>query len=139
MDKLDSALIALLRRNGRAALSELAAALQVQRSTVRVRLDRLITGGEISGFTVLTRADVTDAPVRGLMMLEIAGRGADRVRSALRRVHAVQAVHSTNGAWDLIAEINTETLEAFDAVLTQIRKMEEITRSETNLLLSTQR
>lgn len=139
MDKLDNSLIALLRRNGRASLSDLAADLGVQRSTVRVRLDRLIAGGEISGFTVLTRADVTDAPVRGLMMLEIAGRGAEKVRSALRRISAVQAVHSTNGTWDLIAEINTETLEKFDAVLFEIRNLDAITRSETNLLLSTQR
>jgi len=111
MDKLDNQLIALLQRNGRASLSELASDLNVQRSTVRVRLDRLIAGGEISGFTVLTRADVTDSPVRGLMMLEITGRGAERVRNALRRISAVRAVHSTNGAWDLIAEISTDTLE----------------------------
>ena len=139
MDKTDNALIALLRRNGRASLSDLAADLGVQRSTVRTRLDRLISGGEISGFTVLTRADVTDAPVRGLMMLEIAGRGADKVRQALRRISSVTAVHSTNGAWDLIAEIQTDTLQKFDDVLTQIRKMDDIKRSETNLLLSTQR
>lgn len=139
MDKTDNALIALLRRNGRATLSELAADLKVQRSTVRTRLDRLIAGGEISGFTVLTRSDVTDAPVRGLMMLEITGRGAERVQNALRRIGAVHAVHSTNGAWDLIAEIHTDTLENFDTTLSQIRKMDDITRSETNLLLSTQR
>lgn len=136
---MDNALIGLLRRNGRASLSELAADLGVQRSTVRARLDRLISGGEIAGFTVLTRADVSDAPVRGLMMLAIAGRGAEKVNKALRQHREVQAVHSTNGSWDLIAEINTDTLEAFDKVLTSIRKMEEITRSETNLLLSTRR
>lgn len=139
MDKMDNALIGLLRRNGRASLSELAADLGVQRSTVRARLDRLISGGEIAGFTVLTRADVSDAPVRGLMMLAIAGRGAEKVNKALRQHREVQAVHSTNGSWDLIAEISTDTLEAFDKVLTSIRKMEEITRSETNLLLSTRR
>lgn len=139
LDKMDNALIGLLRRNGRATLSELAADLGVQRSTVRSRLDRLTTGGEISGFTVLTRADVTDAPVRGLMMLEIAGRGAERVSGQLRRIKEVRAVHSTNGAWDLVAEINTDTLETFDKVLTDIRKFDDITRSETNLLLSTRR
>lgn len=139
MDKTDNALIGLLRKNGRATLSELAADLGVQRSTVRARLDRLTRGGEIAGFTVLTRADVTDAPVRGLMMLEVAGRGAEKVSSALRKIAAVQAVHSTNGTWDLIAEISTDTLERFDNVLTDIRKMDEITRSETNLLLSTRR
>ena len=139
MDKTDNALIAALRRDGRATLSELASTLGVQRSTVRARLDRLIAGGEIAGFTVLTRADVLDAPVRGLMMLEIAGRGAERVKKGLRSYRDVKAVHSTNGSWDLIAEISTDTLEAFDKVLTDIRKMPEITRSETNLLLSTQR
>jgi DNA-binding Lrp family transcriptional regulator len=139
MDVLDGTLIGLLKRNGRASLSELATDLGVQRSTVRARLDRLVAGGEIAGFTVLTRADVAPSPVRGLMMLEIAGRGAEKVAKALGAMPEVQAVHSTNGTWDLIAEIGTATLERFDAVLTTIRRMDAITRSETSLLLSTRR
>jgi len=139
MDKTDEALVALLRKNGRATLSELAADLGIQRSTARARLDRLINGGEIAGFTVLTRADVADAPVRGLMMLAVAGRGAEKVSHQLRKYREVKAVHSTNGTWDLIAEIGTDTLEHFDTVLTNIRRLDEITRSETNLLLSTRR
>jgi len=39
----------------------------------------------------------------------------------------------------LIAEIGTETLEQFDQVLFTIRRMEGVSRSETNLLLSTRR
>lgn len=139
MDTLDDHLIAALKRNGRASLSELASILGVTRSTVRVRLDRLVQGGEIAGFTVLTRADVRPDAVRGLMMLEIAGRGAEKTMKQLQRMSQVQAVHSTNGAWDLIAEIGTETLEQFDQVLFAIRRMEGVSRSETNLLLSTRR
>ncbi|SIT78311.1 transcriptional regulator, AsnC family [Yoonia rosea] len=139
MDELDAHLIAALKRNGRASLSELAAQLGVTRSTVRVRLDRLVQGGEIAGFTVLTRSDVRPDPVRGLMMLEIAGRGAEKVMKQLQRMTEVQAVHSTNGTWDLIAEIGTDTLETFDQVLFAIRRLEGVTRSETNLLLSTRR
>ncbi|MEO1638365.1 MAG: Lrp/AsnC family transcriptional regulator [Pseudomonadota bacterium] len=139
MDKTDNALIAALKRNGRASLSDLAATLGITRSTVRVRLDRLVQGGEIAGFTVLTRADVRPDAVRGLMMLEIAGRGAEKVMKALGRMPEVRAVHSTNGAWDLIAEIGTETLEDFDQVLFAIRRLDGVTRSETNLLLSTRR
>ena len=78
MDELDSHLIAALKRNGRASLSELADLLGVTRSTVRVRLDKLVQGGEIAGFSVLTRSDVRPDAVRGLMMLEIAGRGAEK-------------------------------------------------------------
>lgn len=139
MDELDISLIAALKRNARASLSELADRLGVTRATVRVRLDRLVQGGEIAGFTVLTRADVRPDPVRGLMMLEIAGRGGEKTMQQLQRMAEVQAVHSTNGAWDLIAEIGTDTLERFDQVLFTIRRMDSVTRSETNLLLSTRR
>ena len=120
-------------------MSELADTLGVTRSTVRVRLDKLLHGGEIAGFTVLTRSDVRPDPVRGLMMLEVAGRGADKVIKQLQRMSQVQAVHSTNGTWDLIAEIGTATLEQFDQVLSDIRRIDAISRSETNLLLSTRR
>jgi DNA-binding Lrp family transcriptional regulator len=99
----------------------------------------LVQGGAIAGFTVLTRAAVRPHAVRGLMMLEIAGRGAEKTMKQLQRMSQVQAVHSTNGTWDLIAEIGTDTLELFDQVLFTIRRMEGVTRSETNLLLSTRR
>ena len=136
MDQLDNGLIALLRRNARASLSELAGDLDVTRATVRARLDRLVHSGQIAGFTVQTRADVAPNPVRGLMMLEIAGKGAERIIRSLQAIGTVNAVHTTNGAWDLIAEIGTETLEEFDEVLTRIRRLDGINRSETNLLLT---
>ena len=139
MDTLDHRLLLALKKDGRASLSELAADLQVTRSTVRARLEKLTQSGEIVGFTVLTREDVRPAPVRGLMMLEIAGRGMEKVMKQLQRMPQVQAVHSTNGTWDLIAEVSAETLEAFDQVLFAIRRLEGISRSETNLLLSTRR
>jgi len=48
-------------------------------------------------------------------------------------------VHSTNGRWDLIVEIGTESLDALDGVLAQIRRFDGVVKSETNLLLSTKR
>ena len=139
VDELDGQLIGALRRNGRASLSELAALLGVTRSTVRVRLDRLVAGGEIAGFTVQTRSDLRPDAVRGLMMLEIAGRGAEKTMRSLTQMPQVQMVHSTNGTWDLIAEIGTATLEEFDQALFAIRRLDGVTRSETSLLLSSRR
>jgi DNA-binding Lrp family transcriptional regulator len=139
MDDTDQRLIAALRRDGRAAVSELAERLGLARATVRARMERLTARGEIAGFTVLTRADVTAAPVRGLMMIGIEGRGAERVAARLAGMPAVQAVHSTNGKWDMIAELGTETLEELDAALAQIRKLEGVSTSETSLLLTTRR
>ncbi|WP_342075527.1 Lrp/AsnC family transcriptional regulator [Yoonia sp. SS1-5] len=139
MDELDNRLISALKQDGRASLSDLAGQLGVTRSTVRVRLDRLIGGGEIVGFTALTRSDVRPDAVRGLMMLEIAGRGAERALGRLTGMAGVRAVHSTNGTWDLIAEIGADTLEDFDRILFAVRRVDGVTRSETSLLLSTRR
>lgn len=139
LDELDHALIAALRRDGRASLSLLATDLGVTRSTVRARMARLAAAGEIVGYTVQTRADVAPAPVRGLMLLAIEGRGADRVMARLAGLPEVTALHSTNGQWDLIAEIGTGTLDALDQVLSAIRRFDGISRSETHLLLSTRR
>ena len=139
LDDTDRKLLSELRRDGRAPLSDLAARLGVSRATVRTRMERLSAQGEIAGFTVLTRADVTASPVRALMMIGIAGRGAERIMARLAGVAEVQAVHSTNGKWDLIAEIGCQTLADLDGAMFRIRDIEGVVTSETNLMLSTRR
>ena len=139
MDDTDQRLIAALRRDGRAALSDLAVELGCSRATVRTRMERLAGRGEIVGFTVLTRSDVGTAAVRALMMIGIEGRGTERVTARLAGLAAVQAVHTTNGKWDLIAEIGAATLEELDTVLAQIRRFDGVVTSETSLLLTTRR
>jgi DNA-binding Lrp family transcriptional regulator len=139
MDETDRRLIAELRRDGRAALSDLAGRLGLGRATVRARLERLVARGEIAGFTVLTRADVAAAPVRALMLIGIEGRGAERIMARLAGLPVVQAVHSTNGRWDLVAELGAGSLEELDATIFRIREIDGVMTSETNLLLSTRR
>ncbi len=139
MDELDRKLLSALRRDGRAALSDLAHHLGITRATVRARIERLTASGEIQGFSVLTRGDLAQSPVRALTMLGIEGPGMERIRRQLSGLSEVQAVHATNGKWDLIVQLGTDTLEALDDVLRTIRKLDGVTTSETSLLLSTSR
>lgn len=139
LDEMDQRLIAELRRDGRAALSDLAESLGLSRATVRARMERLTTRGEIAGFTVLTRGDVSLLPVRGMMMIGIEGRGAEKITARLTGLPAVQAVHSTIGKWDLIVDLGAQTLQELDEVIVKIRNMEGVMTSETNLLLSTRK
>lgn len=139
MDELDTRLMAALQRDARISLSELADHLGVTRTTVRARMGRLEQSGEIVGYTIVARKDIAQHPVRGLMMLGIEGRGTDRIRSRIGAMPQVRAIHSTNGSWDLILEIGTDTLEDLDQVLFSIRRLDGVTRSETNLLLSTRK
>ncbi|MEX0287416.1 MAG: Lrp/AsnC family transcriptional regulator [Paracoccaceae bacterium] len=137
MDKTDERIIRELQRDARAPLSELANRLDLSRATVRARIAKLRSRGDIVGFRVVLKQDVLRDPVRGLMMIGIEGRGTDRIVRQLQRLSEVRALHATNGRWDLIVELGTETLEALDHALARIRRMEGVSTSETNLLLST--
>jgi DNA-binding Lrp family transcriptional regulator len=137
MDDLDRALLAVLRRNGRESIANLSAALGVARATVRARIEKLTREGRITGFTVQTPEDSEGWPVRGLTAIGVEGRGAQRVVNALLGLPEVQAVHATNGRWDLIVEIGAPDLPALDAALRKLRLIDGVASSDTSLLLST--
>ena len=139
MDETDSRLIFALRHDARASLSDLSALLGLSRTTVRTRIEKLRSRGEIVGFSVVLREDTLRDPVRGLMMIGIEGRGTERIIRQLQGMTEVRSVYSTNGRWDVIVEIGTDTLERFDAVLFGIRRLDGVMSSETSLLLSTRK
>jgi DNA-binding Lrp family transcriptional regulator len=136
LDDLDRALIGVLRRGGRASLSKIAKLLSVSRATVQTRLNRLIESGAILGFTVRVRQDQEGPAVRAIMSIEVAGKSTTAVIRSLHGIPELQSLHTTNGAWDLIAEIHAENLQDFDRVLRLVRETEGVSNSETSILLS---
>jgi DNA-binding Lrp family transcriptional regulator len=141
MDETDRKLIALLRSNARAPVAALAKTLKVSRGTVQNRIDRMTARGDIVGFTVRARAETEAERVRAIMAIAIEGERerSGAVLRSLRGFPQVERVHMTNGRWDMIAELNTESLAAFSAALDGIRMIEGISATETSLLLTTHR
>jgi DNA-binding Lrp family transcriptional regulator len=141
MDETDRKLIAMLRANARAPVAALAKTLKVSRGTVQNRIDRMMARGDIVGFTVKARAETEAERVRAIMAIAIEGERerSGAVLRALRGFPQVERVHMTNGRWDMIAELNTESLAAFSAALDGIRQIDGISATETSLLLTTHR
>jgi DNA-binding Lrp family transcriptional regulator len=139
MDALDRSLIALLRADSRKPAAALAEALKVSRGTIQNRIDRLVREGVIQGFTVKTRPDVDANRVRAVMTIAIEGERSGAVVRALRGLPEVAAIHTTNGRWDLVADLDVATLADFSASLDRIRQIEGIASTETSILLATQK
>lgn len=135
-DRIDRAIIAQLRVDGRCPLAKLAQVVGVSRGTVQSRLDRLLETGTILGFTARVREDHPDNVVHAIMMVEVVGRSTTEVIRKLRGIPEISALHTTNGNWDLIASIRSASLADFDRVLREVRGIEGILNSETSLLLS---
>ena len=136
MDTIDRRLLAILRTDGRASISKLAALLKISRGTVQNRIDRLTAEGIIAGFTVRIAAAEDPHAVRAVMLIEITGQKTVSAIKMLRGIPEIRALHTTNGNWDLIAEICTSSLADFDRVLREIRTIDGVENSETSLLLS---
>ncbi len=137
MDSQDLRLIALLRDNARIPVSQLAKELRVSRGTVQNRIDRLIEQRVLLGFTVRTTPEAAAHRVRAMMMISVEGDRSDVILKTLRGYPEVRALHTTNGRWDIVAEVGTDSLETFDEALRRIRTIKGISNSETSLLLST--
>jgi DNA-binding Lrp family transcriptional regulator len=121
-------------------VAALAARLKVSRGTVQNRIDRMMRpGGAIQGFTVRTRPEMEESRIRAIMGIAIEGERSAAVIKALRGMPEVDKVHTTNGRWDLIAELETATLAEFSRTLDLIRLIEGIASTETSILLATQK
>lgn len=139
LDDVDKRLIQALRDDARLPTSTLARRLGVSRGTVQNRIDRLIAGGILLGFTIRLRGDAEGGLVRAITSLEVRSADTRAVIAALKRMPDVGRIHSTNGRWDLVVEINTADLATLDRVLHEIRAVRGVSLSETSILLSEQK
>ncbi|GAC1304974.1 MAG: Lrp/AsnC family transcriptional regulator [Steroidobacteraceae bacterium] len=137
MDDIDRHLIALLRGNARSSVASLAKALKVARGTVQNRLAKLERDGTIAGYTIRLTPTSDEQRIGALMTIAVEGNRIEPVLRTLRGDPSIVTLHTTNGRWDLVAEIRADSLQSFDQVLSRIRRIEGISLTETSLLLST--
>ncbi|AEG70958.1 MULTISPECIES: Lrp/AsnC family transcriptional regulator [Ralstonia solanacearum species complex] len=137
LDDTDRELIGLLRDNARLSIVTLAKKLRVARATVQNRIAKLERDGVIVGYTVRLRPNVDSQRIRAITCIAVEGNRATEIRRRLTGHPNVVALHTTNGRWDLVAELRTDTLEAFDTVLNELRLIDGIANTETSILLST--
>ena len=136
MDDLDRNLLALLRDDARASIASLAKKLQVARGTIQNRIARMQADGTIVGYTVRLKPHAEAQHIRAIMTIAVEGNRTQSVLRSLRGEPAVVGLHSTNGRWDFVAELRVDTLQEFDRLIARISLFEGVTKSETNLLLT---
>ena len=137
LDAIDQRLIAMLRHNARESVATLAARLGVSRGTVTNRLRKLEDNGVIVGYTVRLRPAVASTALQAWMSITIEGNEAGRVAASLLGEPGVQALHATNGQWDLLAELQADSPAGLSRVLERIRLIKGIRHTETNIHLET--
>ena len=137
MDDTDRRLIALLRQDARLSVATLATKLGVSRGTVTNRLRKLEDEQVIVGYTVRLKPDAEPNHIRAWMGVLVEGNQTRAVTASLLGEPGVEALHDTNGRWDLLAELRAESMGELSKVLERIRLIKGIANTETNILLAT--
>lgn len=137
MNNVDHIILGLLKDNARMSITDLAAKAKVSRATVQKRIEYMESTGTITGYTVRFRPNAEKNIIRAWMNIMVEGTKAQAVIRQLRLETAVERLHTTNGKWDILVELQSDSLENFDKALERIRNISGIYNSETSILLST--
>jgi len=135
-DETDRQLIALLRGNARTPTAELARRLDLSRTTVQSRIERLERRGVIQGYTVRLAAHDTPETVRAHVMITVQQKKAQRVEAQLRRIPEIAALYAISGEFDMIAIIATPSVADIDRIIDEIGHLDGIDRTLSSIILS---
>ena len=132
----DSQLIALLKANAREPTASLARKMNVARSTVQERIQRLEREGVIKGYTVRLSDEADTRRLRAIVMMSADPRQADRVAAELKRMPEVRSLSAVSGAHDMIAVVEADTPARMDAILDRIGRATGVARTVSSIILS---
>lgn len=133
----DQLLLSVLRENARASIAEIARRLDLSRTTVQSRIERLERQGVISGYTVRLADEVEHGHIRAHIMITVRPKQMLAVTKALRAMPEVRVLHSVSGSYDLIAMGTTPTVGEMDVLTDQIGVIEGVERTTSSIILST--
>ena len=133
----DQKLLALLRRNARTSVTELAKALHVSRSTIQNRIARLEASGVIRGYSVILGGGYLQGQVEAHVSIKVRQKLTARTNTELERISQVAQLFAVSGEYDLIAIVQARTLEELSKVLDDIGNLEGVERTNSAVVLET--
>lgn len=137
LDDTDLALLGLLRDNARASTAELARKLDLARTTVQSRIQRLERSRTVLGYTVVVPDEAEAALVRAHVFITARPKQSAAIESALRRMPALRTLHSVSGPFDMIAVLAAGSIGVLDGLIDRIGLLEGVERTTSAIVLST--
>ncbi len=137
LNATDELLLSLLRENARASTALIARRLNLSRTTVQSRIERLEREGVISGYTVRVHDDYERGYIRAHIMITVHPKQMTSVVAALRGMPELRMLHSVSGAYDLIAIGASPSVGEMDMLTDRIGAIEGVERTTSSIILST--
>jgi DNA-binding Lrp family transcriptional regulator len=136
-DDLDKTLLSALAVDARISVATLARRLDVARTTVQARLERLERNGTIAAYTVKLGEAARLNRIRATVLMQVEPRATAMVLARLKTMVAVEVVHTSSGRFDMVLQLACENTTALDQALDDIGEIKGVRSSESLIHLAT--
>jgi len=137
IDDKDKELLGYLSANSRESTAELSRKLQLSRSTVKDRIERLQRRGIITGFTVRYSEAFSEGQIKAHVMISTDPKKSAEVVRMLRKLVNLKSLYAVNGIYDMIAVISAESTKSLDETLDLIGDTSGVEKTVSSIILST--
>src|SRR5438105_3311701 len=138
MDQIDTKIVALLRENARRSFKDIGREVHLSAPAVKRRVDRLEREGVILGYTAVVDPPVFGWHAEAFVDLYCDGRmPADAIKRAVQREPGVVSAHTVAGEASALLHVMAQDTKDLELSLERIRATEGVTRTVTEVVLST--
>jgi len=138
MDETDRTIVALLRQDARRSYQDIGRHVHLSAPAVKRRVDRLEQDGVILGYTATVSPPVFGWHAEAFVDLFCDGKmPAEAIRRALVDEPRVVAAHTVAGEASALLHVMAQDTKDLEQVLERIRSTEGVTRTVTEVVLST--
>ena len=135
---MDQQIVALLRGNARRSFADIGARVALSAPAVKRRVDRLEAEGVIRSYSAVVDPAALGWGTHALVALFCEGRmSADEVRAAVEGHPEVAAAYTVAGEASAILHIRAVDTGHLERALERLRDQPGVTRTQTQVVLST--
>jgi DNA-binding Lrp family transcriptional regulator len=138
MDQTDNIIVALLRENARRSFKDIGNHVHLSAPAVKRRVDRLERDGVILGYTAVVDPPAFGWHAEAFVDLYCEGRmPGEAIKRAAEREPGVVSAHTVAGDASALLHVIARDTKDLELALERIRATEGITRTVTEVVLST--
>lgn len=136
IDDKDKLLIALLQKDARAPVAELARHVHLARSSVQARLKRLEQNGVIQGYHLSLNLERLEQPsIDAHIAITAKAMAQQKLIHTLASFSQVTCCESVSGPSDLSLRVATRSTAELDELLERINQLPGVEHTESNIIL----
>ena len=137
MDDLDHRIVACLLRDARATYAEIGAEVNLSAPAVKRRVDRLVAGGAIRGFTALVDPAVLGWQTEAYVEIYCKGTvSPTELRRSLADVPEVVGACTVSGSADALVHVLASDVRHLEQALERIRDEPNVDHTVSTIVLS---